>query len=136
MTCLTQQFVSFEPLQRDVWHRIHVPMVYREAMRDPFGEVYAQEVHPVRSRHCAALTAQHRLALVFAIIACGSLNVSGSMPDAQARAQGFLALAQQCLSGSRFISHPTIASVQTLLVMCQFFYALGRVESVWPTSVR
>ena len=79
---------------------------------------------------------QHRLALVFAIIACGSLNVSGSMPDAQARAQSYLALAQQCLSGSRFISHPTIASVQTLLVMCQFFYALGRVEAVWPTSVR
>lgn len=96
---------------------------------------------PTRSTPCVravalSLTSQHRLALVFAIVACGSLNVSGSMPEAQSRAQNYLALAQQCLSGSRFISHPTIASVQTLLVMCQFFYALGRVESVWPTSVR
>lgn len=101
-------FISYEPLQRDVFERLHFPLAYS-----------ASPIHP------------HRLALIFAIFSCGSLNAIPDRIEASQRSHEYAGIAESILAGSRFTAQPTIASVQCLLVLCRIkgeteeSYALG-----------
>ena len=88
-----------------MFDRVHFPLAYA-----------GQGLHP------------HRLALVFDILGCGALNAIADRSEANAKAHEYIGIAQSILASSRFTAQPSIASVQTLLVICRFKTAMGATE--------
>lgn len=89
----------YEPCQRDIFDSRIFPAAYPEPSLDHQEPIHA-----------------HRLALIFAIFALGAL-FDLEKPLRSSEAEHYATLAQECLSSSHFLSEPTLAAVQTLILL-------------------
>ena len=109
----------WEPLQRDVFERLHFPAAY-----DPMPTQSQRPTHP------------HRLAVVFAILALGTLfDTTRPNPHIE-QSHRYLTLAQTILIKAKFLTYPTMASIQCLILICIYHLNTSKMgqETVWPLS--